>query len=89
MQEHWKSIKQQIRERKYKPQPVLRVEIPKPNGGVVDTTDYMRVKQTFLRSFTLSEVEIEAADVEDNDIVDSTDCMRIKSHFLGSYNLFN
>ena len=34
MQEHWKSIKQQIRERKYKPQPVLRVEIPKPNGGV-------------------------------------------------------
>lgn len=34
MQENWKSIKQQIRERKYKPQPVLRVEIPKPNGGV-------------------------------------------------------
>lgn len=34
MQEHWESIKQQIRERKYKPQPVLRVEIPKPNGGV-------------------------------------------------------
>ena len=34
MQEHWKSIKQQIRERKYRPQPVLRVEIPKPNGGV-------------------------------------------------------
>ena len=34
MQEHWKSIKEQIRERKYKPQPVLRVEIPKPNGGV-------------------------------------------------------
>ena len=34
MKEHWKSIKEQIRERKYKPQPVLRVEIPKPNGGV-------------------------------------------------------
>jgi len=27
-------IKSQIRERKYKPNPVLRVEIPKPNGGV-------------------------------------------------------
>ena len=34
MKEHWNSIKAQIRERKYRPQPVLRVEIPKPNGGV-------------------------------------------------------
>lgn len=34
LKEHWKSIKGEIQERKYKPQPVLRVEIPKPNGGV-------------------------------------------------------
>ena len=34
MSRKWERIKQQIRERKYKPQPVLRVEIPKPNGGV-------------------------------------------------------
>lgn len=27
-------IKEQIRNRKYKPQPVRRVEIPKPDGGV-------------------------------------------------------
>ena len=34
MEENWQSIKAQIQERKYRPQPVLRVEIPKPNGGV-------------------------------------------------------
>lgn len=34
MKEHWEGIKEEIRERKYKPQPVLRVEIPKPNGGM-------------------------------------------------------
>ena len=32
LKENWTSIKQGIRERKYKPQPVLRVEIPKPSG---------------------------------------------------------
>ena len=31
---HWEEIREQIRNRKYKPQPVRRVEIPKPNGGV-------------------------------------------------------
>lgn len=32
--ENWEEIREQIRHRKYKPQPVRRVEIPKPNGGV-------------------------------------------------------
>ena len=31
---NWSSIRERIRQRKYKPQPVLCVEIPKPNGGV-------------------------------------------------------
>ena len=33
IRENWDSIKEQIRKRSYKPQPVRRVEIPKPNGG--------------------------------------------------------
>ncbi|MDF9859272.1 group II intron reverse transcriptase/maturase, partial [Breznakia sp. PH5-24] len=34
IKENWDRIAQEIRERKYKPSPVRRVEIPKPNGGV-------------------------------------------------------
>ena len=34
IKEHWNSIREQIKHRKYKPQAVRRVEIPKPNGGV-------------------------------------------------------
>ena len=33
IRENWNSIREQIRERSYKPQPVRRVEIPKPNGS--------------------------------------------------------
>ncbi|WP_221913022.1 group II intron reverse transcriptase/maturase [Streptococcus halichoeri] len=34
LHQHWRSTKELIKQRKYKPQPVLRVDIPKPNGGV-------------------------------------------------------
>lgn len=34
LKENWKDIKEKILKRKYRPQPVLRVEIPKANGGM-------------------------------------------------------
>ena len=34
IEKNWKSIQGQIRRREYKPQPVRRVKIPKPSGGV-------------------------------------------------------
>ena len=34
IKQNWKSIREKIQKRKYRPQPVLRVEIPKPDGGV-------------------------------------------------------
>lgn len=34
IKENWESIREQIRHREYNPQPVRRVEIPKPDGGV-------------------------------------------------------
>jgi RNA-directed DNA polymerase len=34
LKEHWPAIREQLLSRTYKPQPVKRVEIPKPDGGV-------------------------------------------------------
>ena len=34
LKQHWPAIRKQLLSGKYKPQPVRRVEIPKPDGGV-------------------------------------------------------
>ncbi len=56
--------------------------------GRVKSTDYMRIKSAFIRTFTLNEVENSAADVDGNNKIDATDYMRVKAQFLGEYNLY-
>jgi RNA-directed DNA polymerase len=34
LREHWPNIRAQLLEGSYQPQPVKRVEIPKPDGGI-------------------------------------------------------
>ena len=34
LHEHWTEIRESVMEGTYQPEPVLRVEIPKPSGGV-------------------------------------------------------
>ena len=34
LKQHWPAIREQLLSGTYKPQPVKRVEIPKPDGGV-------------------------------------------------------
>ena len=53
--------------------------------GVVDSTDYLRVKKAFIGEFNLKGTAYAMADVDYNGIIDSTDYLRIKSAFLGLY----
>lgn len=58
-------------------------------NGIVDTTDYMRVKSAFLSYFQLNDPQRYAADADGSGKVDTTDCVRIKSQFLGTYSLYS
>jgi hypothetical protein len=57
-------------------------------NGIVDGTDYMRIKAVFLKTFTLNDAESCAADVDKNGVIDSTDYMQIKAYFLKTYDLY-
>ena len=56
-------------------------------NGVIDTTDYMRIKSSLLDGFALDTVEHKAADVNGDGAVDTTDYMRVKAHFLDTFSI--
>ncbi len=56
--------------------------------GVVDATDYLRIKMKFLGTIVLSDSAYQAGDADGSGVINSTDYQRIKSHFLGLLDLF-
>ncbi len=57
-------------------------------SGVVDTTDYMRLKAALRGNFLFDEAQNKAADVDGNGLINTTDYMRIKAYFLGNFELY-
>lgn len=56
--------------------------------GSVSTTDYMRIKSTFAKTYDMEEVYFEAADVDSNGTINTIDYLRIKSYFLDVFDLY-
>ncbi|MBE6648714.1 MAG: hypothetical protein E7614_04245 [Ruminococcaceae bacterium] len=57
-------------------------------SGVIDTTDFLRVKNNFLGLLKLEGVFITAADADCGGAIDSTDLLQIKRYFLGEFDLY-
>ncbi len=55
--------------------------------GIINSTDYIRIKGHFLGTFKLTGTGLLCGDVTEDGVINSTDYIRIKSHFLGTYNL--
>ncbi len=56
-------------------------------SGVVDSTDYLRIKSVFLKTYSVEGAYHVAADADFNGEINATDYLQIKAHFLGTYNL--
>ncbi len=56
--------------------------------GVIDSTDYLKIKSMFLGCEALEGVYFDAANVDNDDCISSTDYLRIKSYFLGNHSLY-
>ncbi len=56
-------------------------------NGIVDGTDYLRVKSKFLENMELDSYQSLAADVDGNGFIDGTDYIRIKGQFLGTFSI--
>ena len=55
-------------------------------SGVVDSTDYLRLKKVFLGEFPSPEgIYMYSADMDQSGKIDSTDYLQIKKIFLGTY----
>ena len=66
MNANWPSIKRSIQERRYKPAPVRRVEIPKPNGGMRKLGIPTVVDRTLQQSIVQILIPIFEAEFQDN-----------------------
>jgi hypothetical protein len=51
-------------------------------NGIVDSTDYLRIKSSFAGDLELGDAYFVAGDVDSNKIIDTTDYIKIKSSFL-------
>ena len=67
---------------------VIAIKGEVTGDGVIDTTDYIRIKLAFLGTYSFEGAFSIAADVDESNELDTTDYVRIKLHFLGTYNLF-
>ncbi len=56
--------------------------------GEVTSTDYIRIKSSFLGQIDLENEFLLSADADNDGEITSTDYLKIKTHFLGSSNLF-